>query len=828
MQRERILPISIEEEMRDSYLDYSMSVIVSRALPDVRDGLKPVHRRVLFGMLELGLQAGKPHKKSARIVGEVLGKFHPHGDSAVYDSLVRLVQDFSLRYPLIDGQGNFGSIDGDSPAAMRYTEVRMKPIAGEMLKDLDKETVDFSLNFDDSLEEPTVLPSAIPNLLVNGASGIAVGMATNIPPQNLREVVDGIIAVIENPEIEIADIMKHVIAPDFPTGGIIYGYEGVRQAYLTGRGKVVIRARALVEVTQKNGRESIIVTELPYQVNKVRLIEKIVELVHDKKLDGIADIRDESDRDGMRLVIELKRDAVAKVVLNNLYKHTPMQETFGVIMLALVDGVPRVLNLKEMMHYYVKHRNEIVLRRTKYDLTAAEKRAHILEGLKICLDNLDEVITTIRESPDTSTAQDRLMQRFGLSEVQAKAILEMRLQRLTGMERQKIDTEYRDTLAIIEELRSILASPEKQLQIIRDELMKVREVYGDERRTEIVPQEGDFSIEDMIAQEDVVITITHDGFIKRFPVSGYRRQARGGKGVTGAQAKHDDFVEHMFIASTHNYILFFTNTGRCYWLKVYEIPEAGRAARGRSLANIMELRPGEQIKAYINIRNFDDPGFIVMATTRGIVKKTPLDDFSNPRRTGIAAITIEEGDELLDARLTDGDHQIILAKSSAYAVRFPENEIRSMGRTAMGVKGITLDKDEKCISMVTTKRTDMALLAVTDNGFGKRSRVEDYRLTKRGARGVITLKAHEKIGALVGLIDVNDDDDLIIITAHGIVNRQHVSDVRMTGRNTSGVRLIRLMAGDKISALARVPKSDEDVDDTDSIIEDADGQIDLF
>jgi len=828
MQRERILPISIEEEMRDSYLDYSMSVIVSRALPDVRDGLKPVHRRVLFGMHELGLQAGKPHKKSARIVGEVLGKFHPHGDSAVYDSLVRLVQDFSLRYPLIDGQGNFGSIDGDSPAAMRYTEVRMKPIAGEMLKDLDKETVDFSLNFDDSLEEPTVLPSAIPNLLVNGASGIAVGMATNIPPQNLREVVDGIIAVIENPEIEIADIMKHVIAPDFPTGGIIYGYEGVRQAYLTGRGKVVIRARALVEVTQKNGRESIIVTELPYQVNKVRLIEKIVELVHDKKLEGIADIRDESDRDGMRLVIELKRDAVAKVVLNNLYKHTPMQETFGVIMLALVDGVPRVLNLKEMMHYYIKHRNEIVQRRTKYDLTAAEKRAHILEGLKICLDNLDEVITTIRESPDTSTAQDRLMQRFGLSEVQAKAILEMRLQRLTGMERQKIDTEYRDTLAIIEELRSILASPEKQLQIIRDELMKVREVYGDERRTEIVPQEGDFSIEDMIAQEDVVITITHDGFIKRFPVSGYRRQARGGKGVTGAQAKHDDFVEHMFIASTHNYILFFTNTGRCYWLKVYEIPEAGRAARGRSLANIMELRPGEQIKAYINIRNFDDPGFIVMATTRGIVKKTPLDDFSNPRRTGIAAITIEEGDELLDARLTDGDHQIILAKSSAYAVRFPENEIRSMGRTAMGVKGITLDKDEKCISMVTTKRTDMALLAVTDNGFGKRSRVEDYRLTKRGARGVITLKAHEKIGALVGLIDVNDDDDLIIITAHGIVNRQHVSDVRMTGRNTSGVRLIRLMAGDKISALARVPKSDEEVDDTDSIIEDADGQIDLF
>ncbi|NTW56124.1 MAG: DNA gyrase subunit A [Chlorobiaceae bacterium] len=828
MQRERLVPISIEEEMRDSYLDYSMSVIVSRALPDVRDGLKPVHRRVLYGMHELGLQAGKPHKKSARIVGEVLGKYHPHGDSAVYDSLVRLVQDFSLRYPLVDGQGNFGSIDGDSAAAMRYTEVRMKPIAGEMLKDLDKETVDFSLNFDDSLEEPTVLPSAIPNLLVNGASGIAVGMATNIPPQNLREVVDGMIALIENPELEIADIMKHVIAPDFPTGGIIYGYEGVRQAYLTGRGKVVIRARALVEVTQKNGRESIIVTELPYQVNKVRLIEKIVELVHDKKIDGIADIRDESDRDGMRLVIELKRDAVAKVVLNNLYKHTPMQDTFGVIMLALVDGVPRVLNIKEMMQYYIRHRNEIILRRTQYDLTAAEKRAHILEGLKICLDNLDEVITTIRQSPDTQAAQDSLMERFALTEIQAKAILEMRLQRLTGLERKKIDTEYTETLTLIDALRSILASPEKQMQIIREELLKVKDVYGDVRRTEIVPQEGDFSIEDMIAQEDVVITITHDGFIKRFPVSGYRRQARGGKGVTGAQAKHDDFIEHMFIASTHNYILFFTNRGRCYWLKVYEIPEAGRAARGRALANIMELLPGEKIKAYINVRNFDEPGFIVMATADGTVKKTALEEFSHPRRNGIAAITIEENDELIDARLTDGEHQIILAKSSGFAVRFPESEIRAMGRTAMGVRGITLDKDEKCISMVTTKRFDMALLAVTDNGFGKRSRVEDYRLTRRGARGVITLKAHEKIGVLVGLLDVNDEDDLIIITAHGIVNRQHVSDIRVTGRNTSGVRLIRLMASDKISAIARVPKSDEDVEDNDIPLDDPDGQIELF
>lgn len=814
MQRDKILPISIEDEMRDSYLDYSMSVIVSRALPDIRDGLKPVHRRVLYGMHELGLQAGKPYKKSARVVGEVLGKFHPHGDNAVYDSIVRLVQDFSMRYPLIDGQGNFGSIDGDSPAAMRYTEVRMKSIAGEMLKDLEKETVDFALNFDDSLEEPTVLPSAMPNMLVNGASGIAVGMATNIPPHNLNEVVDGLIAMIENPEITIEKIMQHITAPDFPTGGIIYGHEGVKQAYRTGRGRVVIRARAVVEVTQKNGRESIIVTELPYQVNKVRLIEKIVELINQKKIDGIADIRDESDRDGMRLVIELKRDAVAKVVLNQLYKHTPMQDTFGVILLALVNGVPKVLTLKEMMQEYLKHRNEIILRRTTFELAAAEKKAHILEGLKICLDNLDEVIATIRRSENAAIAQERLMEKFGLTEVQSKAVLEMRLQRLTGMERDKIEKDYNETLALIEELRFILANPEKQMEIIRDELLRVKKVYGDERRTEIRPQEGEFSIEDMIAQEDVVITITHEGFIKRFPVSGYRRQARGGKGVTGAQARHEDFVEHMFIASTHNYILFFTNMGRCYWLKVYEIPEGGRAARGRSLANIMELQPGEKIRAYINVKNFDDPLFIVMATSRGIIKKTEIEAFSRPRRNGIAAITIEESDELIDARLTDGEHDIIMAKNSGYAVRFAEKDVRPMGRTAMGVKGITLDKAERCISMVTSKRSDTSLLAVTDNGFGKRSLVEDYRLTKRGARGVITLKAHEKVGNLVGLLDVNDGDDLIIITANGIVNRQHVSSIRLTGRNTSGVRLIRLMTGDSVSATARVPKNgDEEVDD---------------
>lgn len=826
MQRDKVLPISIEDEMRDSYLDYSMSVIVSRALPDVRDGLKPVHRRVLYGMHELGLQAGKPYKKSARVVGEVLGKFHPHGDVAVYDSIVRLVQDFSMRYPLIDGQGNFGSIDGDSPAAMRYTEVRMKSIAGEMLKDLDKETVDTALNFDDSLEEPTVLPAAMPNMLVNGASGIAVGMATNIPPQNLREVVDGLVAMIDNPEITVDGIMEYVIAPDFPTGGIIYGYEGVKQAYRTGRGRVVIRARAVVEVTEKNGRESIIVTELPYQVNKVRLIEKIVELIHQKKIEGIADIRDESDRDGMRLVIELKRDAVAKVVLNHLYKHTAMQDTFGVILLALVNGVPKVMNLKEMMEEYLKHRNEIVLRRTTFELAAAEKKAHILEGLKICLDNLDEVITTIRQSPNASVAQERLMKKFGLTEVQSKAVLEMRLQRLTGMERDKIEKDYKETLALIEELRFILANPDKQMQLIKDELLKVRQVYGDERRTEIRPQEGEFSIEDMIAQEDVVITITHEGFIKRFPVSGYRRQARGGKGVTGAQAKHEDFVEHMFIASTHHYILFFTNKGRCYWLKVYEIPEGGRAARGRSLANIMELQPDEKIRAYINVKNFDDPLFIVMATARGIIKKTDIEAFSRPRRNGIAAITIEEGDELIEARLTDGEHDIIMAKNSGYAVRFAEKDVRPMGRTAMGVKGISLVEGEECISMVTSKRADTSLLAVTDNGFGKRSKVEDYRLTRRGARGVITLKAHEKVGNLVGLLDVNDGDDLIIITANGIVNRQHVSNIRLTGRNTSGVRLVRLMIGDTVSAIARVPKSVEGENGNDAA--GPEEQIELF
>ncbi len=803
--------------MRDSFIDYSMSVIVSRALPDVRDGLKPVHRRVLFGMSELGLQAGRPYKKSARVVGEVLGKYHPHGDSAVYDTIVRLVQDFSMRYPLIDGQGNFGSIDGDAPAAMRYTEVRMQRIAGEMLRDIDKNTVDFQPNFDDSLEEPAVLPSAIPNLLINGSTGIAVGMATNIPPHNLTEVIDGIIAYIDNRDITIDELMKHIKAPDFPTGGIIYGYDGVKEAYETGRGKIVIRAKVNIETNEKTDRESIIVTELPYQVNKARLQEKIAELVNEKKIEGISDVRDESDRDGMRLVIMLKRDAVTQVVLNNLFKHTQMQETFGVIMLALVDGQPRVLNLKEMIHYYVKHRHEVVIRRTKFDLAEAEKRAHILEGLKIALDNLDAIIKLIRNAKDGDEAREGLMTKFKLSDIQAKAILDMRLQRLTGLERQKIEDEYREVIKLIEQLNAILASEKLQYKLIKDELKQVKKDYGDERRTEIVMKAEDFKIEDMIKNEDVVITITHNGFIKRTSVDTYKRQGRGGKGITGAATKDDDFVEHMFIASTHQYILFFTSKGKCYWLKVYEIPEGGRATRGRSLSNLIEFEQGETICAYINVKEFSESYYVLMATKNGTIKKTPLSEYANPRKTGIIAINIEQGDELIGATLTDGEHQVILAKSSGYAVRFHERDVRPMGRSATGVKGAEVDKDESVVSLVTTRHTDVTLLTVTDLGYGKRSELEEYRMTKRGAAGVITLKSNEKVGNLVAMLEVKDSDDLIIITSNGIVNRQHVEDIRVMGRATSGVRLIRLEEGDRVSAVARVPKEeDEDSSETKS------------
>ncbi len=810
MQRERIVPINVEDEMRDSFIDYSMSVIVSRALPDVRDGLKPVHRRVLFGMSELGLQAGRPYKKSARVVGEVLGKYHPHGDSAVYDTIVRMVQDFSMRYPLIDGQGNFGSIDGDAPAAMRYTEVRMQRIAGEMLRDIEKNTVDFQPNFDDSLEEPTVLPSAIPNLLINGSTGIAVGMATNIPPHNLKEVIDGIIAYIDNRDITIDELMKYIKAPDFPTGGLIYGYDGVKEAYETGRGKIVVRAKVKIETNEKNDRESIVVTELPYQVNKAKLQEKIAELVSEKKIEGIADVRDESDRDGMRLVIMLKRDAVTQVVLNNLFKHTQMQETFGVIMLALVDGQPRVLNLKEMIHYYVKHRHEVVLRRTKFELAEAEKRAHILEGLKIALDNLDAIIKLIRNAKDGDEAREGLMTKFKLSDLQAKAILDMRLQRLTGLERQKIEDEYREVIKQIEQLNAILASEKLQYKLIKDELKQIRKEYGDERRTEIVMKAEDFKIEDMIKDEDVVITITHNGFIKRTSVDAYKRQGRGGKGITGTATKDDDFVEHMFIASTHQYILFFTSKGKCYWLKVYEIPEGGRATRGRSLNNLVEFEPDEKVCAYINVKEFSDSHYVLMATKNGMIKKTPLSEYANPRKTGIIAINIEPGDELIGATLTDGEHQVILAKSSGYAVRFHERDVRPMGRNATGVKGAEVDKSESVVSLVTTRHNDVTLLTVTDLGYGKRSELEEYRMTKRGAAGVITLKSNEKVGKLVAMLEVKDTDDLIIITSNGMVNRQHVADIRVMGRATSGVRLIRLEEGDTVSAVARVPKEDDE------------------
>jgi DNA gyrase subunit A len=805
---EKILPRQLEDEMRDSYIDYSMSVIVSRALPDVRDGLKPVHRRVLYGMNELGLGPNRPYKKSARVVGEVLGKYHPHGDVAVYDTIVRMAQDFSMRYPLVQGQGNFGSVDGDPPAAMRYTEARMTPLAIEMLRDLEKETVDFGPNFDDTLQQPLVMPASIPNLLVNGSTGIAVGMATNIPPHNLTEVVSACLAYIKDNNITSVDLMKFITAPDFPTGGIIYGYEGVRDAYTTGRGRVLVRARATIE-TSKNDRESIIVTELPYQVNKANLIEKMAEFVRDKKLEGISDIRDESDKDGLRVVIELKRDAIAKVVLNNLYKHTQMQTTFGVIMLSLVKGVPRVLELRSMIKYYIEHRNDVVLRRTKYDLDQAEKRAHILEGYIIALDNIEEVIKTIRGSKDTETAQNRLMKQFKLSEIQAKAILDMRLQRLVGLEREKIQAEYRDLLQQIEKFKSIIASPELQMKIIGDELTEIRNKYGDKRRTEIVYDTKDFTIEDMIAEEDVVVTISHGGFIKRFPVSGYRRQGRGGKGITGAATREDDFLEHMFIASTHHYIMFFTDRGRCYWLKVHEVPEAGRTSKGRSIANLLEKPPEERITAFINVKQFDEAHFVTMVTEFGTIKKTVLSAFGNIRKGGVHAITLDEKDSLKDVRLTNGQQEIIIGTHEGMACRFNEKDVRDMGRTAAGVRGVRLDEGDKVIGMIAPTRSGTTVLVVSEEGYGKRSEVSDYRLTRRGGKGVITMKATEKTGKLVAIKEVVDNDDLICVTKDGLVIRQHVAEIRVMGRNTQGVRVVRLNDGDRLAAVANVP-ADED------------------
>ncbi len=805
---ERILPRQLEDEMRESYIDYSMSVIVSRALPDVRDGLKPVHRRVLYGMNELSLAPNRPYKKSARIVGEVLGKYHPHGDASVYDTIVRLAQDFSMREMLVDGQGNFGSMDGDSPAAMRYTEVRMRPLAMEMLKDLEKNTVDFVPNFDDTLQQPSVLPSGYPNILVNGATGIAVGMATNMPPHNLSEVIDGCLAYIKNNDITNEELMKHITAPDFPTGGLIYGYDTVRDAYTTGRGKIILRARATVE-TDKNDREKIIVTEVPYTVNKASLIEKIADLVRDKKLEGISGVNDESDKEGLRIVVDLKRDAVAKVVLNNLYKHTQMQTTFGVIMLALVKGIPKVLRLNEILKHYVAHRNEVVVRRTKFDLEATEKRAHILEGYIIALDNIDEVIQVIKKSKDTDTAQKNLIKRFGLSEIQAKAILEMRLQRLTGLERNKIEAEYRELIQLIEKLKSILASKDIQMKIIADELAEVKSKYSSKRRTEIIFDTKDFTIEDMIAEEDVVVTISHNGFIKRFPVSGYRRQGRGGKGVTGAASREDDFVEHMFIASTHHYIMFFTDKGRCYWLKVHEVPEGGRTSKGRSIANLLEKPSDEHITAFINVKVFDDQHYVTMVTEQGTIKKTVLSAYGNVRRTGIQAITLDEKDNLVDVRLTDGTQEIVIGTHEGMACRFNEKDVRDMGRTAGGVRGITLDKGDIVIGMIAPKRTGTSVLVVSEEGYGKRSDISDYRLTKRGGKGVITMKATEKTGKLIAIREVVDNDDLIVVTKDGLVIRQHVHELRVMGRNTQGVRVVRLADGDRVAAVANVP-ADED------------------
>ncbi len=808
-QRDRIVTANIDEEMRDSYLDYSMSVIVSRALPDVRDGLKPVHRRILYGMSELGLAYNRPTKKCARIVGEVLGKYHPHGDTAVYDALVRMAQPFSLRYPLVDGQGNFGSVDGDNPAAMRYTEARMSRIASEMLKDIEKETVAFIPNFDDSLKEPSVLPAAIPSILINGASGIAVGMATNIPPHNLGEVCDAAIYLIEHPEATVSELMQYIHGPDFPTGALILGRTEIRRAYETGKGIIKVRANAFVE-TSKSGKESIIVTEIPYQVNKANLVGKIADLVREKIIDGIADLRDESDKEGIRVVIELKRDTFPEVILNQLYAHTQLQESYGINMLALVNGVPRLLNLREILQHYIDFRHEIVIKRTRFELREAEDRAHILEGLKIALDHIDEVIAIIRATRTPDEAQENLINRFKFSERQAHAILDMKLQRLTNLEVSKVIQEYKETLKLIERLKYILDNVSEQMLIIKNELQEVKNTYGDDRRTQIMDEDGEFSIEDMIAEEDMVITITHNGFIKRFPVDASRRQNRGGRGSLGAQAKDDDFVRTLFIANTHDYLLIFTNRGRLYWLKVHEIPRAGKGSRGRAIVNLVNTQPGEQVRAVLGVKEFDDQHFVVMVTQQGLVKKTVLSEFGNPRRTGIKAITINEGDDLIDAQITSGNQDIILGTTNGKAIRFHESDVRPMGRNAAGVRGITLaGKDDRVVGMVIVRSENATILAVSENGYGKRSDVKEYPVIRRGGKGVITLKTSLRNGRLVSLREVVDTDDLMIITEKGVLIRLSVAAIRTISRNTQGVRLIRLDENDSISAVTRVVEGEE-------------------
>jgi DNA gyrase subunit A len=814
---EKIIPINIEDEMKTSYIDYAMSVIVSRALPDVRDGLKPVHRRVLFGMLDLGVMSNRPYKKSARIVGEVLGKYHPHGDTSVYDAMVRMAQEWSLRYPLVDGQGNFGSVDGDPPAAMRYTEARLRKIAEEMLGDIEKDTVDFRPNFDDSLEEPTVLPTRIPNLLVNGASGIAVGMATNMPPHNLSEVIDASIAYIDNRDIDIAGLMQYVKAPDFPTGGIIYGYQGVKDAFETGRGRIVMRSKTNIEVT--DNREKLIVTEIPYMVNKAQMIENTAALINEKKIEGISALRDESDRDGMRIVYEIKKDAITNVVLNNLFKYTALQTSFSVNNIALVGGRPVMLNLKTLISNFIDFRHEVVVRRTKYELEQAQKRAHILQGYLIALDNLDEVIKLIRESKTPNEAQDELIKRFGLSEIQAKAILEMRLRVLTGLERDKIKAEYDDLMKLISYLNEVLGDEKLRMEIIKDELREVKEKYGDGRKTVIEYASGDFRMEDMIADDDVVITISHMGYIKRTPLAEYRTQGRGGKGSKGTATRDEDFLEHLFVASNHNYLLFFTEQGRCFWMRAFEIPEGNKVSKGRAIQNLINIPQDDKVKAYINVKNLTDEeytknNFIIMCTKNGIIKKTSLEAYSRPRTNGINAITVRDGDTLLEARLTSGKCEIMLASKLGKVVRFNEEKVRPMGRNASGVRGINLDDEEgtnnEVIGMITIENPATNVLVVSEKGFGKRSDIEEYRVTNRGGKGVKTLNVTDKTGNLIAIKDVDDNDDLMIITKSGITIRLAVKDLRVIGRATQGVRLINLGDNDEIASVAKVDVDPEE------------------
>ena len=827
---EKLIPINIEDEMKSAYIDYSMSVIVSRALPDVRDGLKPVHRRVLYGMYELGVRASSAHKKSARIVGEVLGKYHPHGDTSVYDTMVRMAQEWSLRYMLVDGQGNFGSVDGDSPAAMRYTEARMRKISEDMLADIEKDTVDHTFNFDDTLQEPTVLPTRVPGLLINGASGIAVGMATNMPPHNLSEVVDGTIAYIDNNDIEIDELMTHIKAPDFPTGGIIYGYDGVREAFKTGRGRIVMRGKASFE--EVNGRECIIVTEIPYQVNKADMIKKTADLVNDKKIDGISSIRDESDRKGMRIVYVLKRDAIPNIVLNLLYKYTALQSSFSVNNIALVKGRPQLLNVKEMIHHFVEHRHDVVVRRTKYELRKAEERAHILEGLIIASDNIDEVIALIRSSANAEEAREKLIERFKLSEIQAKAIVEMRLRQLTGLEQDKLRAEYEELMKTIEDLKDILDKKERRMDIIKEELIEVQEKYGDERRSQIEYAGGDLSIEDMIPDEKVVITISHAGYIKRTSLNEYKKQNRGGVGQKGSTTRNEDFLEHLFVGTNHQYMLFFTQKGKCFWMRVYEIPEGSKTSKGRAIQNLINISQDDKVKAFICTQDLKDEEYInshyvIMATKKGQVKKTSLEQYSRPRTNGINAITIKDEDELLEAKLTDGKSQVMLAVKSGKAIRFEEEKTRPMGRGASGVRGIRLaDEKDEVIGMVAVNDMESNILVVSENGYGKRSKLEDYRITNRGGKGVKTISVTDKTGNLVAIKNVTDLDDLMIINKSGIAIRLSVEDLRVMGRATQGVRLINLKGKDSIAAVAKVMHDEDDLDQAENADEITEANID--